>query len=59
MTKLHPSLKKFNAILRSIVSTSEPDPIRAIVEKRSRKRLRKPKPQDAVAANGHASRRQP
>ena len=58
MTKLHPSLKKFNAILRSIVSTSEPDPIRAIVEKRSRKRIRKPKSQDAPA-NGHPAQRQP
>jgi hypothetical protein len=56
MTKLHPSLKKFNAILRSIVPTSEPDLIRVLAEKRSRKRNRK-KPEDADARNGQTLQR--
>jgi hypothetical protein len=59
MTKLHPSLKKFNAILRSIVPTSEPDLIRVLAEKRSRKRNRKPKSEDADARNGQTPQRLP
>jgi len=41
MTKLHPSLKQFDAILRSIISPKPPDLLRIWVEKRSRRRRRR------------------
>ena len=44
MTKLHPSLKKFDAILRSIVSTQPPDLIRVWIETHSRRRRRHTNP---------------